>query len=177
MNEYQYKFKEALNNYINSKGFRIQNIKYEYPRLIMPTNKVMLHYRHNQFYSGDKNTTRIFQYGEIPDFSFIQSNLDYLEIPIPDNQDHLLGIMEELSSLNITYTLCRDVDYEYSMGVKSEDLNFFKNYVTEHKFKVSTFHGPMKQIFFDSIDDLKMSMLHLTIGKEKIEFVTRRIPK
>jgi hypothetical protein len=182
--QYKYNFDMALRSYINKYGFSITNIKYEYPRLVMPNNNVMIHYRHSKFYTGDnsKNTTQTFHYGEIPDFSFIKSDLEYLEIPIPENNNNMLKIMDEMSSLNVVYTLYNDMVAKYALGIIAKDRDFFNNYIKDHGFHYTTFcdnpfYDNHKKIFFDKIDDLKMSIFHMKFGKVDIQFVNRRIPE
>jgi hypothetical protein len=181
INEYRNNFTDALMDHITNNDIKVGEIKYTYPRIVQPKNVVQLHIDGNRVVEQKFPSSHSFVFGEIPDFSFIVGKkINHIEVPIPPDINRLLEIIQEMSQFNLTYSLNESSYYgpsheTYSMGVRCNDIGFFEDFIREHKFKVLHFYGPNKQVFFHTIEDLKMTMFHMTLGKASVEFLTRRI--
>jgi hypothetical protein len=171
--QYRIDFEAALKDYIAAKKIKVGHIEFQqYPRLVKPNNMVPMYISYNGF----KQTSHYFEFGKIPEFSFLSGlSISTLTIPIPSKSSNLLQIMEEMKPLNMQYRLYSSMDHDYGLGLFAPNQEFVSEFAKEYGFKEIKFLGNYTQLYFDSMDDLKMTMFHMLLGKARIDFILRRI--
>jgi hypothetical protein len=171
--QYRINFEAALKDYLAAKKIKVENIVFQqYPHLVKLNNVVSMYVK----YSGYRETSHDFEFGKIPDFSFLSGlSISMLTIPIPSKSSSLLQIMEEMKPLNMAYRLYSNMDHDYGLGLFAPNKYFVSEFAKEYGFKEAKFLGNYTQLYFDSMDDLKMTMFHMLLGKARIDFILRRI--